>query len=100
MNATRVNRLVKRITILKKDAAGKLTANVVYKKGRRRKKRSKGLRLIEKVVRRVSKAQTAMASAYNGRHERSNQKKRDGWLKDLVPNIVKAQRRGLKILRN
>lgn len=99
MNAIRVNRYVKRITVLKKDASGKLAANVVYKKGRRRKKRSKGLRMIEKIVRRVSRAQTAMAGVYNSRHERSNRKKRDGWLKDLIPNVVKAQRRGLKILR-
>lgn len=96
----RLNRWVKRITILRKDAGtGKLTAVKEYRKGGRRKKRSRGLRLIEKVVRRLSNAQNTMSDIYGARHERSNRKKRDGWLKDLIPNVVKAQRKGFKKLR-
>lgn len=100
MREVRLNRWVKRVTVLQKDGStGKLTAVKEYRKGRRRKKRSKGLRLIEKMVRRVSNAQRAMSNVYGDRHERSNRKKKDGWLKDLIPNVVKAQRRGFKKLR-
>ena len=100
MNEVRLNRGVKRITFLKKDAAtGQFAAVAVVRQGRRRKKRTRGLRFIEKAVRRLTRAQARMAGVYTERHDRSNRKKRDGWLKDLVPNVVKAQRRGIKILR-
>jgi hypothetical protein len=100
MKEVRLNRAVKRITVLKKDdATGKFTAVAVYRQGGRKKKRTRGLRLIEKVVRRLSRAQATAAGAYSARHNRSNRKKRDGWLKDLIPNVVKSQRKGIKILR-
>jgi hypothetical protein len=100
MKEVRLNRAVKRLTILKKDdATGKFAAVAEFRQGRKRKKRSRGLRLIEKVVRRLSRAQATAASAYSERHERSNRKKKDGWLKNLIPNVVKAQRKGIKILR-
>jgi hypothetical protein len=100
MKEVRLNSAVKRITVLKKDdATGKFTAVAVYQQGRKRKKRTRGLRFIEKMVRRLSKARATAAGTYNARHERSNRKKRDGWLKDLIPNMVKAQRKGIKILR-
>lgn len=100
MREIRLSRGVKRITILRKDAVtGKFAAAKSVRQGGRRKKRSKGLRLIEKVVRRLSNAQNAMSDVYSARHERSNRKKRDGWLKDLIPNVVKAQRKGFKSLR-
>jgi Family of unknown function (DUF6312) len=101
MREIRMHRSVKRITILQKDVAtGKMVAVKMYSQsGRKRKKRSRGLRLIEKVVRRLSRAQNTMSGVYSARHERSNRKKRDGWLKDLIPNVVKAQRKGYKRLK-
>lgn len=100
MKEVRLNRAVKRITILKKDPeSGQFVAAAVYRQERRRKKRTRGLRFIEKAVRRLTRAQATMAGSYTDRHDRSNRKKRDGWMKDFIPNVVKAQRRGIKILR-
>ncbi len=100
MREVRLHKAVKRMTVLKKDdASGRFIPVAEYRKGGRRKKRSKGLRFIEKVVRRISRAQAATAGVYAERHERSNRKKKDGWLKNLIPNVVKAQRKGIKLLR-
>jgi hypothetical protein len=100
MKQLRLNRAVKRLTILRKDTAtGKFAPVSEFRQGRKRKKRSPGLRMIEKVVRRLSRAQATAAAVYSERHERSNRKKKDGWLKNLIPNVVKAQRKGVKILR-
>jgi hypothetical protein len=100
MKEVRLNKAVKRMTVLKKDdESGTFMPVVEYRQGRKRKKMSRGLRFVEKFVRRISKARAATANVYAERHERSNRKKKDGWLKNLIPNVVKAQRKGIKILR-
>ena len=33
------------------------------------------------------------------RHDRSNQKKKNGWLKDMGKNLSKAQKKGLKKMK-
>jgi Family of unknown function (DUF6312) len=90
---------VRSITILKKNDDGGFTPAAVYKNKGGKKRSSKGLRGIEKLFRRIGRAQAAGAGVYNMRHDRSNRKKKDGWMRDLLPNMMKAQRRAIKTLR-
>jgi hypothetical protein len=40
-----------------------------------------------------------MSGTYLERHERSNLKHRDGWVRDLAVNVFRANRAGMKKLR-
>jgi len=73
---------------------GTVTRTKLYEPKRRRV--SKRWRKLEKFVRRVGKAQSTAADEYLDRHQRSNNKKKNGWIKDLGKNVVKSQRKGLK----
>ena len=64
----------------------------------KKKKMSRGLRSFEKWTRRFGRAMNTVAGTYVGRHDRSNRKKRDGWLRDYVFNMAKANREGMKKL--
>ena len=86
---------VKRITVVQKDASGAPLPVVAF---RERRKGSRRLRPLEKVVRRMNVAQGTAAGVYLEAHERSNRKKRDGWFKDLRKNLARAGRRGMKKL--
>jgi hypothetical protein len=67
--------------------------------GRKRKKSSRGLGPMEKMVRRFSRANAEGSAQYLDRHERSSRKRRDGWLRDLPINVFKARRKGMKRLK-
>lgn len=90
---------VKRITQLKKDDSGAVVPVTIYKKRGKKRKVSGPLQPIEKAVRRLATAQVAFSNSYRDRHNRSNEKKRDGWVVDLIPNIADAGRKGSKKLR-
>ena len=62
----------------------------------------KGTRLLrpfDRAVRRLARAQETVAAEYLARHDRSNSKRRDGWLRDLGNNVYRASRRGQKALK-
>jgi len=99
MQIARINKVVKKVVALQKDAGGNSTPVVLYKKDNDKKKMSRPLRPVEKAVRRVATAQVAAVQSYLDRHDRSNSKNQDGWIQDLVPNLVKAGKRGQKKLR-
>jgi hypothetical protein len=99
MQIARINKSVLKVVRLEKDANGNAVRTVLYKKKGNRKKMTAGLRPLERVVRRVAKAQSSFVDTYVEKHERSNSKKRDGWLVDLVPNVARAGNKGTKKLR-
>jgi hypothetical protein len=68
----------------------------IKSKGRKRKKQSKGFKFLEKLTRRSMRASGSIYDQYLKRHNRSNRKKKDGWLKDLNKNTFKAIRKGRK----
>jgi len=47
----------------------------------------------------MGRAMSAGSGEYISRHDRSNRKKRDGWLRDYVFNLARANREGMKKLR-
>lgn len=99
MSALKGIKGVKRITILGPDTNGAHAPVQVFKEKRKAKKGTRGLRGVEKVARRALNAQSTMVSDYLDRHKRSNRKRRDGWLRDLSVNAVRANRKGMKKLR-
>ena len=71
----------------------------VIEQHRRKKKTSRGLRAIEKLTRRYAVAMREFSGTYLARHDRSNRKKRDGWLRDYLFNLARANKQALNKLR-
>lgn len=100
---TKLPKSIKRITILKASSGDQATdgrtaaGQVVIKRKRKRKKQSKGItRILEKLARGSARSNARSAEEYLGRHQRSNRKKRDGWLRDWSYNWSRARRKGSK----
>lgn len=90
---------VKRITILRADGVDGSGGGdrVVVRKKKKKKKQSKGLtKIFERMTRRTAKAGSKTSSRYLSRHNRSNRKRRDGWVRDLSYNMMRAGRTGGK----
>jgi hypothetical protein len=84
--------------LLKTDASGLTSTTVVYEKKRKRRVSSRW-RGLDKAIRKISTAQEVAASDFLNRHERSNQKKKNGGLRDLMKNLSKSSRKGRKKLK-
>ncbi|MGE0718087.1 MAG: hypothetical protein AB7P02_21755 [Alphaproteobacteria bacterium] len=57
-----------------------------------KKKQSRLLRPIEKKVRKLVKRELEIGNAYLERHERSNRREANGWIKNLPKNVIRAVR--------
>ena len=99
MEMQRLGKSVRKVIQLQKDDAGNVIPVVLYKKSDRKRKVSPLLEPLDKAVRKVAASQVAFANSYVDRHNRSNQKRADGWVGDLATNIVEAGRNGAKKLR-
>lgn len=99
MEALRLGKSVRRVTVLDRDASGAVTPMVVFEGRKKKKKQSRAVRPLEKVVRRWTDAQSTLADNYLSRHKKSNRKKRDGWMRDLSVNVARAGRKGTKRLK-
>ena len=87
---------VRSLTILKKDENGDFQRTAVYRNAPRKKKGTKALRPVEKFIRKLGRAQATAISEYNARHDRSNKKKKNGWIRDLIPNLMKTRKKASK----
>ena len=94
----RMSSLVRSATLVTFGADGTPTSTPLHrqKRGRRVPKRWRG---VERALRRLGAAQATAAGEYLTRHNRSNRRKKNGWLKDLGKNAGKARRRGFKKLK-
>jgi hypothetical protein len=100
MEPIRVTSSVRRIVALRRDENGRVAPVTLFRRrGDGRRKQSKYLRPIEKMTRRWANAQRAAADSYLSRHNRSNTKKKDGWIRDYNYNVSKAADRGRKQLK-
>ena len=98
METVDLGRLARRVTVVP-IASAETTPVVVYERKRKRRKGSPMFRRLEKRVRRVSEARQVFATTYLDRHNASNEKKKDGWLRDRRYNRVRARRKAMKVLR-
>src|SRR5687767_4635374 len=91
---------VREVRSIEQHADGDKASIILFRRrGKKRKKSSWGLKAVEEAAHQAAKGQTTFANSYLSRHERSNEKKRDGWLIDLPTNVFKAARRGRKQAR-
>ena len=99
MDIPRMSRSVRRITVLRKDAAGALAPVTIFERRGSKKKGTNALRIFEKGTRYVADAQSRAAASYASRHKKSNQKRRDGWVRDFPVNLLRASNQGRKALK-
>ena len=95
----RLSKSIRRIIQLDTSPAGRCRVVTLFKRRRKRKKSSFGLRGLEKLVRKSGEAEQTFMDTYLERHNRSNSKKRDGWVRDLNRNVYKAMSKRNKKLR-
>merc|ERR1712050_170812 len=57
---------------------------------RKRKKQSRALKPAEKMIFSMAKRYDKATKEYRDRHEKSNSKKKNGWIKDFAKNYNKA----------
>lgn len=81
--------IARRITIVSRDPASRPL--VIHERVRRRRKRSKSLKSLEQLERRVLRANEVFARGLMRQHNRSNTKRRDGWLYDAPANLLRAE---------
>lgn len=89
---------VQRVTIVNLDTPG--DAEVLYKskKKKRRRKVSGFLKPMAKRDRRMAKAAKAFSDEWLSRMDRSNNKRKNGWMRDAPVNMLRAQRKASKKL--
>lgn len=88
-------RSVRRITVLGDDGA----VTIHRKKNKKRKKQTAWLKPFEKAERRVLKAASRASDTLRERHDRSNRKRKDGWVDDMPKNEMRAARKAVKALK-
>lgn len=99
MDMPRLSKSVKRITVMQKDANGVVAPVVVFNRKRGKKNGSQMLRPTERVMRTIAETSDAATGTYLRLHKKSNRKRKDGWVRDVPGNFVKAGRKGVKQLR-
>ena len=99
MESFRFGKSVQRIVVACPEGQEGAVPAVLYTKKKRKKKGSPGVRLLGKAVRGVVDAQRDFGGTYEEAHDRSNGKKKDGWLHDLPNNLHKAGRKAMSKLR-
>jgi hypothetical protein len=100
MDIPGVSKSIRRIAVLQRDPSGRLVPVVVYRRDRSTKKGTRGFKIFERATRRIVEAQRSVADSYLSRHDKSNVKRRDGWIRDLPFNLVRSgekARRALKL---
>ena len=99
MDMPRLSKSVKRITVMQRDVNGNASPVVVFKRKRGKKKSTQLLRPAERVMRSLAETSEAATTSYLRNHKKSNRKRKDGWVRDVPSNFVKASRKGVKQLR-
>jgi hypothetical protein len=99
MDVLRVSDSVRRITVLRKDGTGKLAPVTVYRRTASTKKGTRLFKFVERATRHLADAQARSADTYRSRHQKSNRKKKDGWIRDFPLNAIRASRKGAKALK-
>ncbi|MEB3341931.1 hypothetical protein [Okeania sp.] len=82
---------IKAVTVLRSDADfGGIPDTISGSKKTKKKKKKQSIGMLEKPVLDLAKQFDKATTAYREGHEKSNSKKRDGWIKDLPKNSTKA----------
>lgn len=103
MDATRLPNSVQRIIVLRPGVSGAVVPTTIFEKSSedpcRKKKKKKGsllLRPFERTARYMADAAATSATVYAQRHRESNLKRKDGWIRDINSNLMRAVEKGNK----
>ena len=91
-------RFVRRITKVPMNGSPGNVQEIYKKKRKKKRKVSSWLKPIEKTQRKFLEAADKYSSEVLQRHNRSNRKRRDGWLDDIIVNQTRAVRKAYKKL--
>jgi hypothetical protein len=88
---------VQRVTLVNLDVPG--DTETVQKSKRKKKRKVSGfLKPMAKRDRRMARASKAFSDEWLSRMDRSNRKRRNGWLRDAPVNLMRANRKATKRL--
>jgi hypothetical protein len=90
---------IRRIVRVSSTDGGARVVDTIYRKRNKKKKQSRGLKGPERVTRRIARAERSAVGRYLDRRKRSNRKRRDGWARDHGVNMMRAVRKGMKVMR-
>jgi uncharacterized protein DUF6312 len=97
MNDLRWSSKVQRVTVIRAGQNGALEPTLLYKKrDKKKKKQAQLLAPIERTGRRIVVAQRVFWDTLSSRHDRSNRKRSNGWVRDAVPNLAIAYGKGAR----
>ena len=99
MRELSLSKSVSSVMLLKRDSSGNVEPVTLYKRRRKKKKSTWGLRGLERVVCRTMEAQKAFADTLRDETQKSRRRTKNGWLLDLGNNVFKAVSRGGKEIR-
>lgn len=91
-----MDKSILRITVVPMGGGG--PAETIYVKKAEKRKASRFLKPMERGARRLLEANQAYAEELLKQHNKSNRKRKDGWLRDLGLGQIRAWRRSLKTL--
>jgi hypothetical protein len=94
----KVGKSIQRITLVSATPAGMVSATPLYEAKRKKRKQTWYLRPMERLSRRLAKAQVVGGDYYLDLHRRANGRKRDGWAKRYGKNVGKVRRRVWKVI--
>jgi hypothetical protein len=95
METIDLGRLARRVTIVP-PAGTEAIPTVIYERKRKKRKGSFLFRRMDKMLRRSMEAQRIYAEDYLRRHEKSNRKRKDGWVRDGMYNNMRAGQKAMK----
>ena len=89
---------VKSITVLQSEDDFGGAPEVLYgsspgKRKKKKKKQSRALKPLERAIYSMAKSYDKATKEYLDRHENSNKKKKNGWIRDFSKNYGKAMRK-------
>jgi len=90
---------VRSVTILSRDATGQVSPTTVYERSTKKKKGSRMLKPVESFVRRATDSAATGAERYIVRHKKSSAKRKDGWLREMPANLIKAFSKGSRRMK-
>lgn len=90
MEHIRLGKSVRRVTLLKPDTSGHLQPTMVYQVKDKKKKQTRFLRPAERARRRAIRAQRVFWDSVASRHDDSNMKRRDGWIRNALTDVARA----------
>jgi len=95
----RMTKNVEEVIVLRRDEHGRLQTRTIYRRQSKKKRGTPPVSTVGRVVRKIVSGYESAAKVYLDRHDDSNRKKSDGWVRDFSYNTYRAAKRGYRKIR-